>query len=55
MGLRPDFDKCATGYVWLDWLTTPYWRWRDKRAEKKFMDTIDRHFGPENNPFRRKS
>lgn len=44
--LRPDFDRTATGYFWLDKLTSPYWTWRDRRARDQLARLLgyrDRH------------
>lgn len=43
--LLPNFDDTATGYVWLDKLTAPFWRWMLRRAERQF--TEDMGFPPE--------
>lgn len=36
MNLRPDRERTATGYVWLDRLTDPYWRLTSWWMERKF-------------------
>jgi hypothetical protein len=33
---RPDFSRTATGYVLLDFLTRPYWRWSARRQIRIF-------------------
>lgn len=35
--MRPDFKHTATGYVWLDKLTFPFWMLYDKWAEWRFF------------------
>ncbi len=35
MSWRPDRERTATGYRWLDKLTNPYWVWRENRARLK--------------------
>lgn len=40
MRLKPDFTRTVTGYVWLDWLTNPWWVWRTRVAERKLWRTL---------------
>lgn len=42
MNLRPDFERTATGYAWLDWLTAPYWRWADWRSRRALYRLLGR-------------
>lgn len=34
--MRPDFDRYATGYLWLDKLTLPFWTLYSKWHEWRF-------------------
>lgn len=45
MRLRPDFERTATGYVFLDFLTLPYWRFKSRRAFRRFEKAYSKTWG----------
>lgn len=41
MRLKPDFERTATGWGWLDRVTAPWWRLRSRQTIRR----LDRMFG----------
>ncbi len=42
MNFKRDLERTATGYVWLDKLTDPYWKIASWRQERKYWKMFAR-------------